>query len=48
MENLVKMEPDLISNAHQVDVDFEDLGSRLIKLKTTDQIKELQTVLRDR
>lgn len=45
---LVTMEPDLISNSHQADIDVEDFGSRLIRLKTTDQIKELQTVLRDR
>ena len=45
---LLTMEPDLISNSHQADIDVEEFGSRFIRLKTTDQIKELQTILRDR
>ena len=42
-----KMEPDLIKNSiHETNED--DFGPHLIRLKVTDQIKELQTVLRDR
>ncbi|XP_013401676.1 uracil phosphoribosyltransferase homolog [Lingula anatina] len=41
------MEPDLIQNsvAHETQ---DDLGPNLIRMKITDQIKELQTVLRDK
>ena len=42
------MEPDLIINSHQADTECEDFGNNLIRLKVTDQVKELQTVLRDR
>ena len=43
-----EMEPDLIINSHQADTECEDFGNNLIRLKVTDQVKELQTVLRDR
>ncbi len=45
---LTEMEPDLIINSHQADAEYEDFGNNLIRLKVTDQVKELQTVLRDR
>ena len=46
--NACKMgEPDLISNTIQQSVD-DDFGPNLIRLRVTDQVKELQTVLRDR
>lgn len=44
---LTSMEPDLIQNSvpHNPEDNF---GPRVIKIRVTDQIKELQTVLRDR
>ena len=48
VEIFVEMEPDLLISSHQPDTEGIDFGSSLIRLKVTDQIKELQTVLRDR
>ena len=46
------MEPDLIQNYNAKytggDFDDENYGPNLIRMKITDQVKELQTVLRDR
>lgn len=40
-------EPDLVQDTLANNKD-EDLGSNLIQLRVTDQIKELQTILRDK
>lgn len=46
------MEPDLIPNYQIQQQIFEDqdqsYGPNLIRMKITDQVKELQTVLRDK
>jgi len=39
-------EPDIIKNSHQPAE--EEFGANLIKLRVTHQIRELQTVIRDK
>lgn len=42
-------EPDLIKSSPQVgNVTEEDFGPNLIRLRVTQQVKELQTVIRDK
>ena len=41
------MEPNLVEN-HANEDDLNEFSKNLLRLKVTDQIKELQTVLRDR
>lgn len=45
-----EMEPDLLQNSHVNHNNFEDtdFGPRFKKLRITDNVRELQTVLRDK
>lgn len=42
------MEPDLIQNFYHNNINIEEFGCKVIQLRSSDQVKELQTVIRDK